>query len=238
MIPKNRPSERSLSPNSDAPWRVSNPMGTVSGLRPQMFFLLLQAVGWMVLWNLWPYNKSSSYIVDVDFHSGGVRILGGGTSCGCHVSGCGHVSWPWFHWSCQLQFFEFHELDHSLDIMKRIWRKGINKAMISGLLSKWCITQTGHQNEPEIKTYMVNWCLLIPRLWMLLVTYVWRERVSTSKACQNGCIIKQTAECMRSQDCGSKSFCSTLWKILRIWECAALESSFLWRLSESMNSNF
>ena len=52
MIPKNRPSERSLSPNSDAPWRVSNPMGTVSGFRPHMFFLLLQAVGWMVFMKL------------------------------------------------------------------------------------------------------------------------------------------------------------------------------------------
>ena len=140
MIPKNRPSERSLSPNSDAPWRVSNPMRTVSGFRPHMFFLLLQAVGWMVLWNLWPYSNSSSYIVEVDFHSGGVRILGGGTSCDCHVSGCGHVSWPWFHcWSCQLQFFEFHELDHSFDLMENVWRKeGSMGARVLGLVSKWC----------------------------------------------------------------------------------------------------
>ena len=48
-IPTKRPSLRALRANSAAPWRVSNPMGTVKGLVPDRPRFLDQAVGWITL---------------------------------------------------------------------------------------------------------------------------------------------------------------------------------------------
>ena len=110
--PMNRPSDKSLNPYSLAPCRVRSPIGMVRGFSPTNPLRRLHAVGWTVLWNLWPYSTFSSNKVCVVLHSDGIRTAGIGASL------TDQLSWSVFHVSSvQFHVFGVHFPDQSRDMM-------------------------------------------------------------------------------------------------------------------------